>query len=60
MIDQWWRQYHRMGHCALDKYNIDLVSLCRQRIHSWAGHVARLPPDAPAAQALRCRSMQWW
>ena len=59
-MDQWWRLLHRSGHRLLAKYSIDLVKMCRARKLSWAGHLARMDPDAPAACALRCRSMQWW
>ncbi|CAK0788923.1 unnamed protein product, partial [Prorocentrum cordatum] len=59
-IDQRWRFFHKMGHRAIDGHRVDLVQQCRQRVHSWAGHVARLPLGEPAARALRCRGMQWW
>ena len=59
-IGQWWKFFHKMGHKEIAKYGVDLVVQCRLRIHSWAGHLARATPDNPAAQALRCRGMQWW
>jgi hypothetical protein len=29
-------------------------------VFKWAGLLARMSPKAPAAAALRCRSLQWW
>ena len=58
--DQWWRLMHKSGHRLISKYNVDLVRMCRVRLHRWAGHVARMGPTASAAQALRCRGLQWW
>lgn len=58
--DQWWRLMHKTGHKLIEKSHIDLVKLCRLRLHGWAGHIARMQPTAPAAQALRCRGLQWW
>ena len=59
-IDQWWRLLHKYGHRILSRHSIDVVKMCRTRMFSWAGHLARMDPDAPAACALRCRGMQWW
>ena len=33
---------------------------CRDRMLSWAGHVARLDYKEICAKALRCRGLQWW
>ena len=56
----WWRLMHRTGHTLIASHKIGVVELAMQRVMSWAGHVARLPQTAPAAVALRCRSLQWW
>ena len=55
-----WRLIHRVGHAVAARNNISIVPKVRLRALSWAGHLARLSPKAPAAAALRCRSMQWW
>jgi hypothetical protein len=57
---QWWRYMHREGHRLIARDGSSVAERAQQRVLRWAGHVARLPPDAPAASALRCRSLQWW
>ena len=37
-----------------------LAVLALEHIHGWAGHVARLPKDAPVARALHFRCLTWW
>jgi hypothetical protein len=55
-----WRLVHRTGHALILQHKLAVVPRALQRVYRWAGHLARLPPEAPAASALRCRSMQWW
>jgi hypothetical protein len=55
-----WRLVHRTGHALILQHKLAIVPRALQRVYRWAGHIARLSPDAPAACALRCRSMQWW
>jgi hypothetical protein len=55
-----WRLIHRIGHTLAAQHKIALVPRVKLRALSWAGHVARLSPKAPAAAAMRCRGMQWW
>ncbi|CAE8618348.1 unnamed protein product [Polarella glacialis] len=57
---QWWRFMHRTGHRLIAKFGINVAARAQQRVLRWAGHVARLAPEAPAATALRCRGLQWW
>ncbi|CAE8637304.1 unnamed protein product [Polarella glacialis] len=57
---QWWRFMHRTGHRLIAKFGISVAARAQQRVLRWAGHVARLAPETPAATALRCRGLQWW
>jgi hypothetical protein len=57
---QWWRYLHRTGHRLIARSGSNVAERAQQRVMRWAGHVARMPPDAPAASALRCRGLQWW
>jgi hypothetical protein len=57
---QWWRFLHRTGHRLITRSGSNVAERAQQRVLRWAGHVARMTPDAPAASALRCRGLQWW
>ena len=56
----YWRLVHRTGHILAARHGLAVVPRALHRVYSWAGHVARLSPKAPAAAALRCRGLQWW
>jgi hypothetical protein len=55
-----WRLVHRIGHSLAAQHKIAIAPRAKLRALSWAGHIARLSPKAPAAAAMRCRGMQWW
>ena len=55
-----WRLVHRVGHALIRQHKLAVVPRALQKVNRWAGHLARLPHDTPAACALRCRGMQWW
>ena len=59
-LDQWWRLWHRTGHRWIEKCNMNVLVAIRDRMLSWAGHVARMDHKEICAKALRCRSLQWW
>ena len=44
----------------IEKYTVATNIMRRLRVHQWAGHLARMKPEQIAAQAMRCRGMQWW
>ena len=55
-----WRPLHRTGHAWAASMGIAVVPRAKMRVFKWAGLLARMSPKAPAAAALRCRSLQWW
>ena len=59
-LDQWWRLWHRTGHRWIEKCNMNVLVAIRDRMLSWAGHVARMDYKEICAKALRCRGLQWW
>ena len=59
-LDQWWRLWHRTGHRWIEKGNMNVLTAIRERMLSWAGHVARMDYKEICAKALRCRGLQWW
>ena len=59
-LGQWWRLWHRTGHRWIEKCNMNVLVAIRNRMLSWAGHVARLDYKDIRAKALRCRGLQWW
>ena len=59
-LDQWWRLWHRIGHRWIEKGNMNVWTAIRERMLSWAGHVARMDHKEICAKALRCRGLQWW
>ena len=59
-LGQWWRLWHRNGHRWIEKCNMNVLVAIRDRMLSWAGHVARMDYKEICAKALRCRGLQWW
>ena len=59
-MDQWWRLWERTGHRWIEKSNMNVLTAIRERLLSWAGHVARTDYKEICAKALRCRGLQWW
>ena len=59
-LDQWWRLWHRTGHRWIEKGNMNVLTAIRERMLSWARHVARMDHKEICAKALRCRGLQWW
>ena len=59
-MDQWWRLWQRTGHRWIEKSNMNVFTAFRERLLSWAGHVARMDYKEICAKALRCRGLQWW
>ena len=59
-MDQWWRLWHRTAHRWIEKCNMNVLVAIRDRMLSWAGHVARMDYKEICAKALRCRGLQWW
>ena len=59
-LGQWWRLWHRTGHRWIEKCNMNVLVAIRDRMFSWAGHVARLDYKEICAKALRCRGLQCW
>ena len=59
-LGQWWRFWHRTGHRWIEKCNMNVLVAIRDRMLSWAGHVARMDYKEICAKALRCRGLQWW
>ena len=59
-LGQWWRLWHRTGHRWIEKCNMNVLVAIRDRVLSWAGHVARMDYKEICAKALRCRGLQWW
>ena len=51
-MDQRWRLWHRTG--------MNVLTAIRERVLSWAGHVARMDCSEICAKALTCRGLQWW
>ena len=41
-MDQWWRLWHRSRHRWIGKCNMNVLTAIRERVLSWAGHVARM------------------
>ena len=39
---------------------MNVLTAIRERMLSWAGHVARMDYKEICAKALRCRGLQWW
>ena len=59
-LGQWWRLWHRTGHRWIEKCNMNVLVAIRDRILSWAGHVARMDYKEICAKALRCRGLELW
>ena len=59
-LDQWWRLWHRTGHRWIEKGKKNVWTAIRERVLSWAGHVARMDHKDICSKALRCRGRQWW
>ena len=59
-LGQWWRLWHRTGHRWIEKCNMNVLMAIRDRMLSWAGHVARMDYKEICAKAPRCRGLQWW
>ena len=59
-MGRWWRLWHRTGHRWIEKCNMNVLMAIRDRMLSWAGHVARMDYKEICAKALRCRGLQWW
>ena len=59
-LGQWWRLWHRTGHRWIEKCNMNVLVAIRNRMLSWAGHVARQDYKDISAKPLRCRGLQWW
>ena len=59
-LGQWWRLWHRTGHRWIEKCSMNVLVAIRDRMLSWAGHVARMDYTEICAKALRCRGLQWW
>ena len=59
-LSQWWRLWHRTGHRWIEKGTVNVLTAVRERMLSWAGHVARMDHKEICAKALRCRGLQWW
>ena len=55
----YWRRLFRTGHDLLAKHGGSLNSRRRQRLHGFAGHLARME-DGVVHDALRTRSLGWW
>ena len=51
-MDQLWRLWHRTGHRWIEKCNMNVLTVIRERGLSWAGHVARLDYKEVCAKAL--------
>jgi len=54
-----WRRLYRTGHELLGQHGGSLSARRRRRLHSFAGHLARME-DGLAHDALRARSLGWW
>ena len=59
-LGQWWRLWHRTGHRWIEKCNMNVLVAIRDRMLSWAGHVATAGLQRHLWKALRCRGLQWW
>ena len=59
-LGQWWRLWHRIGHRWIEKCNMNVLVAIRDRVLSWAGHVARMDYKEICDKSLRCRGLQWW
>ena len=46
-VDQWWRLWHRTGHRWIEKGNMNVLTAIRERVLSWAGHVAKEGLEMP-------------
>ena len=57
-LGQWWRLWHRTGHRWIEKCNMNVLVAIRDRMLSWAGHVARMDYKEICAKALKCRGLQ--
>jgi len=58
-VGDYWRRMYRTGHSKLALCGGSLESRRRQRLHAFAGHMAR-DTDGLAGLALRTRSLSWW
>ena len=58
-VGDYWRRMYRTGHSKLALCGESLESRRRQRLHAFAGHMAR-DTDGLAGLALRTRSLSWW
>ena len=54
-----WRRMHRFGRLQLSLHGGNAGVQRRQRLHRFAGHLARMA-SGPACVALRTRSLAWW
>ena len=53
-----WRRLHRTGHAVLKQLG-SADTQRRKKLHSFAGHLARMPEE-PAGHVLRLRNLAWW
>ena len=54
-----WRRLHRTGHALMTAGGGSLDVLRRQKLHAFAGHLARMP-DGIVNTALHTRCLAWW
>ena len=57
-MGQWCRHWLRTGHRRIEKSNMNVLTAIRERVLSWAGHVARMDYSEICAKALGCRGLQ--
>ena len=58
-VGDFWRRTYRTGHQTLALHGGSLEYRRRQRLHSFAGHLAR-DSQGLAGTALRTRPLSWW
>ena len=58
-VGDFWRRIYRTGHEKLAMYGGSLDYRRRQRLHAFAGHLAR-DSQGLAGAALRTRPLSWW
>ena len=58
-VATFWRRLYRTGHELWGHHGGNLNARRRMRLHSFAGHLARME-DGLAHDALRTRSLGWW
>ena len=58
-VSTFWRRLYRTGHEMLRLHGGSLNSRRKRRLHSFAGHLARVQSGV-VHDALRTRSLAWW